>query len=331
MSEEERYRKLAEKLFMGHSELVARLFAVIANPEEADLMLALPATASDAAEKLGEDRESVQEMLDLLFHKGLVFKKDQPDGPLYRMCRDIAQFHDASILWPEAPQEYLDLWQEFMEKDWPAFSEMVAKVLPKAFTRVVPVSESVDARQQVLAFEDVSEMINASGTIAVTGCTCRLIAHKCDRPIEICIQLGKAADYAIERGTGRKIDEDEAMRLLRVAEEAGLVHVTMNKSSDFHIICNCCNDCCMTFGMLGDRRLNLCDPSRFAATIDAELCDGCGSCVERCYFGAVELDRDAQVAVVDPEACMGCGLCQLVCPSGALNLVVVREADFVPS
>ncbi len=331
MGEEERYRKLAEKLFLGNSEQVPRLFAMIADPDEAELLLALPATAADAAKQLGKERESVQEMLDLLFHKGLVFKKDQPDGPLYRMCRDIAQFHDASILWPEAPREYLDLWQEFMEKDWPAFSEMVAKVLPKPITRVVPVSESVDARQQVLAFEDVREMINASDTLAVTDCTCRLIARKCDRPIEICIQVGKAADYAIERGTGHKIDKDEAMRLLRVAEEAGLVHVTMNKASDFHIICNCCNDCCMTFGMLGERRLNLCDPSRFAATIDVEVCEGCGSCVERCYFGALRLDEEAGVASVDAEACMGCGLCQVACPSGALSLVAVREADFVPS
>ena len=330
MEKEERYRKLAEKMLLGNSELVPRLFAIIADPDEAELLLSLPATAAAAAEKTGKEPESVQAMLDLLFHKGLVFKKDKPEGTVYRMSRDIAQFHDASILWPEAPQEYYDLWQEFMEKDWPAFSEMVAKVLPKPVTRVVPVSESVEARQQVLAFEDVGEMVDASDTIAVTDCTCRLIARKCDKPVEICLQVGKAADYAIERGTGRKIDKEEAMRLLRVAEEAGLVHVTMNKASDFHIICNCCDDCCMTFGMLGDRRSNLCDPSRFAASVDAEVCEGCGSCVERCYFGALRLEEEAGVASVDAEACMGCGLCQVVCPSGALSLVVVREEDFVP-
>jgi ferredoxin len=208
---------------------------------------------------------------------------------------------------------------------------MVAKMIPKPITRVVPVSESVEARQQVLAFEDVGEMISESDILAVTKCTCRLIAHKCDRPVEVCLQLGKAAEYAIERGTGRKIDKDEAMRLLQVAEEAGLVHVTMNKTSAFHIICNCCDDCCMTFGMLGDRRLNLCDPSRFAARVDAEICEGCGSCVERCYFGALSLEEETEVASVEAEACMGCGLCQVVCPSGALSLVAVREADFVPS
>jgi NAD-dependent dihydropyrimidine dehydrogenase PreA subunit len=270
-------------------------------------------------------------MLDTLFFKGLVFKKETPEGTLYRMCRDLMQFHDASILWPDAPREFLDLWQEFMEKEWPAFSETVEKILPRPVTRIVPVRESVDAKQQILAYEDVKQIVEDSEPIAVTNCTCRLIAGKCDKPVEICLQVGKAGAYSIERGSGRQISKQEAMDLIKQAEEAGLIHTTMNRSSGMHFICNCCDDCCMVFPMIIDRNLNMCDPSRFRATIDAGECTGCGDCLERCYFDAITIDEDEQVAVVDGEACMGCGLCQVVCPVGAIELKATRDEDFIPT
>jgi len=331
MGNDERYQTLAEKIMMGSSLIMPRLFEMIASPDEADLLLALPGTVAQAAPKLGRDEDSVRVMMEALFHKGLVFKKVRPEGTEFRMCRDIMQFHDASILWPEAPREYLDLWQEYMETEWPAFSEMVDKLLPKPIARVVPVSESVDARQQILAFEDVREIIENESPIAVVNCTCRLTARKCDRPVEICLQVGKAGEYTIDRGSGREIDKEEALRLLRQAEEAGLIHVTMNRTSGFHFICNCCNDCCITFPMLIERRLKLCDPSRYAAIVDAELCDACGECLERCYFGALAMDDETGVAAVEREECMGCGLCQVVCPTGALSLVTVRDVAFIPT
>jgi NAD-dependent dihydropyrimidine dehydrogenase PreA subunit len=330
MENEELYRRLAEKIMMGNSTLIPLLFGEIASEEEAELMLALPGTSAEMTDGLGRDEREVQDMLDTLYLKGLVFKKAKPEGTQYRMCRDIMQFHDASILWPEAPRTYLDLWQRFMDEEWPTFAEAVDKMLPKPITRVVPVSESMDTRQKILAYEDVREMIDEAGVIAVTNCTCRLTAQRCDRPVEICLQIGKAGEYTIDRGSGRKIDKGEALALLRKAEEAGLVHVTMNRTADTHFICNCCNDCCMAFAIMMERKLSMVDPSRYVSRIDADLCAGCGDCLERCYFGALTMDEEAGVVVVDPEACMGCGLCQVVCSETAIVLEPVRESDFIP-
>lgn len=330
MAEDDRYRELASKVFMPDSNLIPSLFSMVADPYEAELLLALPGKTGELAGKLGKNEAEIQRMLDGLFRKGLVFKKVTPEGTIYRMCRDLMQFHDASILWPEAPREFLDTWQRYMEEEWPAFSETVDKLLPRPVTRIVPVGEAVDARQQVLAYEDVRQMVEAADVVAVTNCTCRLIAHKCDRPVEICLQLGKAGSYAIERGTGRRIDKEEALRLLREAEEAGLIHTTMNKAADTHFICNCCEDCCMIFPMLINRKLCMCDPSRFVARVSTD-CTGCGDCLERCYFGAMELSNDGSTVVIDAEECMGCGLCQVACPENAITLEAAREIDFIPT
>ena len=331
MADDQLYKELAAKIGMGDSAFIPRLFEMAAPEEEARLLLALPGTAAEAGPKIGLDVAKTEGLLADLYHKGLAFMKKTPEGTIYRMSRDLMQFHDASILWPEAPRAFLDLWQEFMETEWPAFSEIVSKMLPRPVTRIVPVGESMDSRQQVLAYEDVQQMIDEAEVIAVTNCTCRLTARKCDRPVEICLQTGKAGSYAIDRGTGRSIDKAEAMDLLRKAEEAGLIHTTMNRSGETHFICNCCSDCCMTFPMLIDRNLKMCDPSRYAAEIDAGVCTGCGDCLERCYFGALSMDDAEGKAVILEEECMGCGRCKVVCSEGAIALKEVREAGFIPS
>jgi len=326
------YEKLAERIGMANSELIKKLFSEIAGEDEAKLMLSMPATFEGLCDSHPEySREKINEMLGVLFRKGLVFKKESPQGTLYRMCRDLMQFHDASILWPEAPRSFLDLWQEFMETEWPSFSEVVQNILPKPVTRIVPVSEAIDSRQRILSYEDTRKMVENAGKIAVTKCTCRLTARKCDRPVEICLQLGKAASYAIERGTGREIGVEEALSLLSLAEEVGLIHTTMNRSEGSHFICNCCNDCCMIFPMLINRKLNMCDPSRFVARINEDLCNGCYSCVERCFFDAIAVEEDSSKAVVHEELCMGCGLCRVECPESAISLFEVRSPDFIPT
>jgi Fe-S-cluster-containing hydrogenase component 2 len=165
--------------------------------------------------------------------------------------------------------------------------------------------------------------------VAVTRCTCRLVEGNCDKPLEVCLQVGKAAAYTIDRGSGREITKEEAMDILRLSEEAGLVHVTMNKAGESHFICNCCEDCCMSFTLLISDGFNLCDPSRYRPEVDAELCNGCEDCLPRCYFDALAMQDG--IAVIDAEKCMGCGLCTVVCPAEAMSMAEVRDVDFIPS
>lgn len=324
------YEQLTDKIMMTGSKLIPELFRMIADEEEAYLLLAMPGKPAVLAGKLGKEKESVEEMCRLLYQKGLAFKSFREETVAYKMCRDMIQFHDATILWPQATKTYYDLWQRFMEEEWPDFAKMAEQFFPKPFTRVIAVEKSIDAgKQQILDADSVDRIIETADVIAVTQCTCRVIAHKCDLPMEVCLQVNNAARYTLDRGTGRELSKEEALKILRRCEETGLVHVTMNKAHVGHFICNCCPCCCQALPLVISDGLKICDPSRYQAVIDEDLCVQCGTCVERCYFNAIEEAEDAMA--VDTEKCMGCGLCYSTCPEKAIRLLQVREIDFIPA
>ncbi len=67
------------------------------------------------------------------------------------------------------------------------------------------------------------------------------------------------------------------------------------------------------------------------ATIDEELCRGCGKCQEVCEYNAINLDRvvlDVEpfflapmiLAKVNEVVCKGCGSCASTCPTGAITM-----------
>jgi len=55
-----------------------------------------------------------------------------------------------------------------------------------------------------------------------------------------------------------------------------------------------------------------------AATVDMELCTGCGACVEACPVEAITL-RDGK-AHVDDDKCVECGVCVDECPTEAISV-----------
>jgi ferredoxin len=331
MSETNMYQELAERIMMGHSEFIPRLFEMMADEDEAKLMLEMPATAEDLAEITGRPLDDVKESLHTMFLKGLVFVSARTGK--YRMVRDAGQFHDASILWKDATQEFYDLWKEFTKKEWGQVVKTLESVLDKPMTRIIPVESALEDKNQILHYENVKEIVDNAKRLAVTKCTCRVVDGACGLPVEVCVQLNRAADYSIERGTGREIDKTEAMQIMKEAREAGLVHVTMNSDHTDHFICNCCADCCIGLKYMVEEGTKAVSPSRFQAVIDEEECIGCESCIERCYFGALSMteDEDDLKAAVDGEQCVGCGLCGVVCPSDAIHFDEARPVDFIPA
>lgn len=328
------YEKLAEMIGLKGARFIPELFQMVVDLEETDLLMAMPGTSAQLAEKVGKPVDEVDKMCKGLYHKGVAFKSFKGGSLGYKMCRNFIQFHDATILWAEAPKEFHDLWQKCMEEEMPKWNRIVSQVLEKPFNRIIVVGKSLDVdKQQILDADSADKIIEAAEVVAVTNCTCRTIAHKCDMPLEVCLQTDNAARYAIDRGTGRELTKEKAHQVLRKAEEAGLVHVTLNRAHSGHYICNCCRCCCQTFPILVNEGLNVCDPSRFQAKIDPDSCHHCGTCAERCFFSALkEVDHDSEkVMSVIEDKCMGCGICSVTCPEEAISLVEVRAIDFIPA
>ncbi len=178
--------------------------------------------------------------------------------------------------------------------------------------------------EKIISTQKVEEIINKFDEIAVGHCYCRhfrdLIDESCKQTDlrENCFTFGKSARYTTEQGFARMISKEEAIDILKKSEKDGLVHKAYHPNMDFKreedSICNCCSDCC------GQAKNFTSNMSNFIAQVDHELCTGCGTCVEKCYSGAKELNDEGKAETIE-ERCIGCGICAAFCPEGAISLV----------
>ena len=275
MTHNDLYQELTNKVGAGHSSIVREIWETVCSREEALLLNALPATAEELVQRLGRQREEIDGMIRVLFHKGLLFEATREGKTTYRLPRHIIQFHDASTLWVEAPPALLDLWRRYTEEEYPQVPAALKAMKAPPFFRVIPINENIESKSKVLAYEDAAQIVDRASVIAVTNCPCRMIMRKCDKPIDVCLQINRGAEYAIKRGTGRKIHAEEAKNILRRAEEAGLVHLTENKAALGTVICNCCACCCIGLPyMKNPSTSSMLVPSRYQAVIDGRILHG---------------------------------------------------------
>jgi ferredoxin len=168
----------------------------------------------------------------------------------------------------------------------------------------------------------------------VRKCICRvhrgLAGEPCKYPLETCLVFSPIERAFDDDPDTRTIPKDEALRILRETEEAGLIHSSANVREGHEYICNCCTCCC---GLMRSLHLfgleNSVAKSDFHATVDPETCTGCGTCVKRCQFGVPSIMND--VSHVDEKRCVGCGQCVTTCPSGAITLVRRSRDQIAPT
>jgi len=182
--------------------------------------------------------------------------------------------------------------------------------------------------EQVVPFERARDIVlHNPDHIVVLECPCRASREHPCLPMDVCLVVGEPfAGFVLEHQPekARRITSQEAVAILEAEDERGHVHHAFFKEAmldRFYTICNCCSCCCgpMEFWRQGTPMLV---SSGYLAQVDAELCVGCGNCVDYCQFEALSLADG--LAVVDGKTCMGCGICVSKCPQEAISLQ--REA-----
>ncbi|UCH57915.1 MAG: hypothetical protein JSV18_03160 [Candidatus Bathyarchaeota archaeon] len=209
------------------------------------------------------------------------------------------------------------------ENDWTSKElEDIYSDIVQAVT--VPVNVEVRAEHRVLDLARMEEILKEAKLIVLQGCGCRESRGNCDAPLETCLNLNGAGEYALKHGKHdpRRVTLDEALTALRVSHEAGLVHLayTMEGDERPEIICSCCPCCCHTLsGLLRFGLTPVVLKSGKTAVDDEEACTSNGVCVDRCVFGARRMDNGRKS--YDAERCFGCGLCVTTCAAHAIALV----------
>lgn len=353
------YAVLLEKLSYPESPRLRKVLENLMTPNQAKMAAALPGTAAEVAEKTGFEAATIQEELDSLFFKGVVFVRgDFVTREYFRFARGTMQLHDATQATQKRDivrdKEFYELWHDFCINEWyPDIGKQQA-ALPKAHTRIVPAYKSIKDLPDMQPYEDFREIMKAQELIAIVPCACRYRTAAIGEPCECfdeeagwaCLQLGRAADYVIKRGSGIELSTEEALELVDRLEDDGLLHIWPNSSAmtGFHTSCQCCRDCCMSYvpmDMLDLPMDKVWEKSRYEAVVDQETCDGCQDCVERCHFDAIEMIKPEGApkgkkskklkAMIEPDKCWGCGVCVLVCNEvHSLTMKLVRPLEHIP-
>jgi ferredoxin len=325
---EDIYHRLSEAYKFPESRYLSKILKRCLTEQEALILLALPGTAEDVAGKLRVDVSSVQSLLVELFNKGFAFCDLVEGKRRYRLMGSWAELRDALVTGKHVSQfgnETLDLLAAMYDEEVsPAFDVEGSEF------RVIPVHETIEPGTEILSYEKISGILEKAETIAVMNCPCRTVSRRCNNPRETCITLNRAAKYMLERGAAREITRDEALSILNMCEESGLVHMTGNASHGVPAICNCCTCCCDYLRaqiVLGKKYASV--KSRYRAVVDPMLCNECGLCIERCNFGAMKMVNSKPG--VEEEKCFGCGLCASQCPVNAINLIQVRGPEHIPT
>lgn len=165
---------------------------------------------------------------------------------------------------------------------------------------VIPVEKAIEMENQSIDIEHISHWLKKyDGKYAASPCSCRLSRQTYDEgcaddPEDWCIAVGDMADYVVEtQKGGRYITYEEALDILKRAEDNGFVHQITNIDGKDKIfaICNCNVNVC--YALRTSQLFNTPNMSRsaYVAHVKTENCVACGRCVEYCPAGAVKLGQ----------------------------------------
>ncbi|MCX5997248.1 MAG: 4Fe-4S binding protein [Chloroflexi bacterium] len=269
------------------------LMDTIFTEDEAKLAAMLPDTPVSAemlADQVKGGTEKVQQLLETMARKGILFSAAYADNRYYVMMPLIPGIIENQLLTGVVNERARKIARLFV--DYLAFLNELEStgtgVFPGVpFARVIAVDRDIPEDKTVQPYDRLLPYIEKARYIGLVTCHCRhmyeLLGDACYKPKDVCLAVGPGALYMSEYGLGKLISREEAYAVLKRAEDAGLAAI-----------------------------------SSFISAVDPGQCTGCGDCILRCPMEAVVIKDE--LACVEPKRCIGCGLCASACPTGAITL-----------
>ncbi len=328
-----------------------RILEILFTPEEAALAARLPvrpAKLKTVAERVGMAPDALRPLLEPLCDKGLVMDLMNPrTGEVrYLLAPPVIGFFEFSFMraHEEFPRrELAAAMRAYMHGDDTFAREVFSGETVMGRTLVNENELAGSPLPEVLDFERATALIDSAEEIAVSFCYCRHkaehLGEDCDAPKEVCLSLNGGAAFVVRRGFGRPTERQEALEILSVSREMGLVQIADNVRHRPTYICNCCSCCCGQLSAINEFDLPAVVPSGFAPKLTEDLCKGCSRCARECPVGAISMvpvrecaqRKRSMLPAVNEDRCIGCGVCAHACRVDALQMDRSRQPRYVPA
>lgn len=305
--------------------LVEELFT----PEEAAVYNAIPKgfhPAEAIAKGMGKEVDEIRPILEGMANKGLCTAGSMGGATLYNAPVFVVGIFEFQFMRGTKTERDKKLARLIHAYKAAVDAGQGAVKITYPINRVIPVNQKIQVGNTIHTYQQVASYIEKYQPLAVSTCFCRheakLIDEKddCGKPDEVCMQFGMGAQFVIDRKMGRQISKEEAMEVLNKAEEAGLVHATINRQ-EIDFLCNCCGcHCIILKTALAQPKPGLILNSGFKPRHDRDLCTSCGTCIDRCPTQALAMDNEDRPEL-NLDRCIGCGVCASGCAFDAITLV----------
>lgn len=185
---------------------------------------------------------------------------------------------------------------------------------------------------QPVPIEECEQILAIATSITVIPCICRMHTPG-KKAEEVCILVTTSPVEPIlaegfesysdgpDLDDFHKVTSDEAMTLMRLCEERGLMHSVWTFQTPFTAaICNCdLASGCMAMRLTAGYGMKVMWRGESVALLDTNTCRQCGECARVCPFSALSVDGG--VVTLHSTRCWGCGICRTHCPADSLRLV----------
>lgn len=308
---------------------IYEILSILFTDDEATLASKFPLKPS-SFEDLKEisllSSQKLKSIIASMLSKGLLLESKKHGSPRYMLSMALVGFFEFTFMKTNnsLPMKHLaELIHEYrlgtkFTKE--LFNPNTPRARSLLYETIVP-----DIKTEVLTHELATELVKEAGRGGLTKCYCRHETHHmgynpCFPIDDMCISLGAASDFLIDKGFARKASATEILEKLDMAKELGLMHVCDNVKENVAFVCNCCNCCCCFLAGVNEHTLkNAVTSTNFIAKVDEGKCNGCEICTNYCQIKNISI-IDNKVASVDKTSCLGCGVCASFCDQDAIEM-----------